>query len=157
MIIRPAEATDADGMSLVLNDILIAAGRTEVRDAAYAIKRYINHPARVACSVCLDQHSKVLGFQSLKKAWEGNPYAVEPGWGIIGTHISPRAARRGVGLALFEKSLAGAIAVSLPAIDATIGDTNEPGLAYCDRLGFRTYRQFQNCTCKMYRVPASGE
>ena len=67
-------------------------------------------------------------------------------------NIRPDAARRGVGKALFAASLQAARSAKLIAIDATIGEDNEPALAYCEALGFRTYRQTTDCVCKAYRL-----
>ncbi len=58
---------------------------------------------------------------------KGNPYEVEPGWGVIGTHVSPPAARRGVGTALFAASRR-------------------------EAMGFRTYRTSARATGKRYEV-----
>jgi ribosomal protein S18 acetylase RimI-like enzyme len=81
-----------------------------------------------------------LGFQSLLRAAAGNRYDVPVGWGIIGTHIGPRAQRRGVGSALFAASREAALAARLTRIDATIAADNATGLGYYEAMGFRTYR-----------------
>ena len=153
MNMRSAVDADKDGMAEVLNQIIALSGRTERRNKSYALERYISHPARLACFICVDPTSKILGFESLKVAWVGNPYGVASGWGIIGTHVSPQAARRGVGIALFERTLQAASEAGIPAIVATIGSNNDPGLSFYDKLGFRTYRQFENCICKAYKIP----
>ena len=86
----------------------------------------------------------MLGFQSLIRAEEGNSGGVEPGWGIIGTHVRPTAARRGVGRALFEVSRAAAANAGLQTIDATIAANNPEALAYYEAMGFRPYRSLGN-------------
>ena len=155
MTIRSAVDADTCGMSEVLNQILAASGRSDRRDKSYALERYVSHQARIACFVFVEAGPDVLGFQSLKMAWVGNPYGVTPGWGIIGTHIRPQAARRGVGIALFERTLQAARDARIPAIDATIGSNNEPGLSFYEKLGFRSYRRFEDCICKAYEIPTS--
>ena len=63
------------------------------------------------------------------------------GWGIIGTHISPRAHRKGVGTALFAATKVAAEAAGLLSIDAYIGRDNPGALRYYEALGFRMYRE----------------
>lgn len=150
MNIRPAFRSDAEEMSNVLNEIFHAGLRAGQSDPNFVLQRYIEHPARIQCSVAIDNDFRILGFQSLKRAWEGNPYGVDDGWGIIGTHVSPHAARRGVGKALFAASLRAAKMAAITAIDAMIGDDNEPALAYYEALGFRTYRKTSDCICKAF-------
>ena len=152
MNIRPALQADAEGMSEVLNDIFQAGLRDAAGDIDFVMRRYIEHPARILCSVAVDQDLRIRVFQSLKHGWRGNPYGVGDGWGIIGTHIRPDAARRGVGKALFLASLQAARSAKLIAIDATIGEDNEPALAYYEALGFRDYRRITDCVCKAYRL-----
>ena len=82
---------------------------------------------------------RVVGFQSLKRAWPDNPYDVAEGWGIIGTHIHPDAGRSGLGRRLFTASLAAARTAGLKHIDASIGADNEPALAYYGAMGFTPY------------------
>lgn len=150
MRIRPAAPADADGMSAVLHEIVAATGRPRPSDPAFVLATYTGNPHRIACSVAVDADGGILGFQSLIRAVAGNAYGVEPGWGIIGTHVSPRAARRGVGKALFEVSRGSAHAAGLVAIDATIGADNATGLAYYEAMGFRTYRRADDAVSKVF-------
>lgn len=94
----------------------------------------------------------MLGFQSLKVAREGNPYETPLGWGIIGTHVRPSAARMGVGSRLFAATLQAAREARLPAIEAYIGEQNRAALAYYETLGFRTYRRSDGIVCKALRL-----
>ncbi len=153
MELRNATAADAPAMSDVLNDIFRAKLRSQPAEPALVLARWIEHKQRLACTVAVDELGVVLGFQSLKRSWVGNEYDVPEGWGIIGTHISPRAARRGVGAALFAVTRQAAQAAALTMVDATIGETNAAGLAYYEAMGFRTYRRFEDCICKRYQVP----
>lgn len=152
MEIRAAVPDDANEMANVLDDIFRAGQRRQPGDRRFVLQRYIEHPARIQCVVALDDHGNIIGFQSLKRAWVGNPYDVQEGWGIIGTHITPRATRRGVGAALFKASLLAARAAALKAIDATIGEDNQPALAYYEAMGFKAYRKAKGCICKSFTI-----
>lgn len=122
------------------NAIHRAGLRASPVDVALVRKRYLGLDHAVACTVA-EQEGRVVGFQSLKRAWPGNPYDVAEGWGIIGTHIHPDAGRSGLGRRLFAASLAAAKAAGLRHIDASIGVDNSPGLAYYAALGFTPYRE----------------
>ncbi len=151
-VIRNAVESDAEGISVVLSTLAAAGKRSKPSDAAFALAHYISDPERIRCSVAVTSDGEVLGFQSLKLAIENNPYGVTAGWGIIGTHIKPAAARHGVGRALFDASLQAARQMELPAIDATIGAENEEGLRYYEAMGFREYRRMDGAVCKVFRI-----
>ena len=116
------------------------------------LQTYIEGADTIRCSVAEDAGGDLLGIQILKHATETNPYGVAPGWGIIGTHVSPRAARRGVGKALFAASLAAAREAGLEKVDASIGAGNVEGLAYYEAMGFRTYRTPDGKICKCLEI-----
>lgn len=122
------------------NAIFRAGLRASSVDVAQVRERYLDMEHRVACTVA-EQEGRIVGFQSLKRAWPGNPYDVADGWGIIGTHIRPDAGRSGLGRRLFATSLAAAKAAGLRHIDATIGVGNAPALAYYSAMGFTPYRE----------------
>ncbi|NYF18352.1 ribosomal protein S18 acetylase RimI-like enzyme [Microbacterium sp. AK009] len=136
---REARHSDLDDMVEVQNAIHRAGLRASPVDAVFVTERYLDPEHSLSCTVA-DRGGVVVGFQSLKRAWEGNPYGVETGWGIIGTHIHPDAARRGIGRGLFDRSLAAARAAGLAHIDATIGADNSAALAYYAAMGFAPYR-----------------
>jgi L-amino acid N-acyltransferase YncA len=136
---REARPADVDAMVEVQNAIHRAGLRPSPVDAALVEERYFDVDHTISCTVA-DRDGVVVGFQSLKRAWPGNPYGVEPGWGIIGTHIHPDAGRSGIGRSLFARSLAAAEVAGLRHIDATIGADNPPGLAYYAAMGFVPYR-----------------
>lgn len=138
--IRPARPTDAEGMAEVQNAIYRAGLRERPVDVAQVRERYLDMEYRVACTVA-EQEGRIVGFQSLKRAWPGNPYDVAQGWGIIGTHIHPDAGRSGLGRRLFARSLAAAKAAGLRHIDASIGVDNSAALAYYAAMGFTPYRE----------------
>lgn len=127
-------------MAEVQNAIYRAGLRASPVDVALVRERYLETGYRVACTVALQQ-DRIVGFQSLARAWPGNPYDVADGWGIIGTHIRPDAGRSGVGRRLLATSLAAAKAAGLRHIDATIGADNAPALAYYAAMGFTPYRE----------------
>lgn len=151
MEIRPVKIDDADDMSKVLKEIIDATGRKRQYDRDHVIELYIADPNRIECYVAVVD-GEVLGFQSLKHATEGNSYGVAVGWGIIGTHVSPRAARKGLGSALFAATRQAAKGARITDIDASIGDDNDMGLAYYEAMGFRTYRTSPGRICKQYKV-----
>ncbi|WP_285136775.1 GNAT family N-acetyltransferase [Microbacterium sp. lyk4-40-TSB-66] len=136
---RDAALADVDALVEVQNAIHRAGLRPAPVDAGLVTERYFDAAHKIACTVA-ERDGVVIGFQSLKRAWPGNPYDVEVGWGIIGTHIHPEAGRGGIGRSLFARSLAAAHAAGLRHIDATIGAGNAPALAYYAAMGFRPYR-----------------
>lgn len=138
--VRPARPFDAEDMAEVQNAIYRASLRASPVDVALVRNRYLDLAYSLACTVA-EQEGRVVGFQSLARAWPENPYGVAAGWGIIGTHIHPDAGRSGLGRRLFAESLAAAQAAGLRHIDATIGADNEPALAYYAALGFTPYRE----------------
>lgn len=149
MKIRSATVSDADQMSSVLKEIIATNGKQRPHDPSFVIANYISNPHRVRCSVAVVD-GELLGFQSLIKAVEGNRYGTPEGWGIIGTHISPRAARRGIGKALFLASRQAAKEAGLVKIDAFIGEDNEPALNYYEAMGFRAYKHGDGAVSKAF-------
>ncbi|PCJ94015.1 MAG: GNAT family N-acetyltransferase [Hyphomicrobiales bacterium] len=157
MEIRPAAPDDAFGMSLVLAEIFARKQSDRPSNPEHVAKFYINPPDQVSCSVAIDEKGEVLGFQSLKIAREGNPFDLPTGWGIIGTYVGQKAARRGVGSALFAASLKAARNTGLSDIDATIGAENEQGLHYYNAMGFQTYRTKPGAVCKCFSVADTAD
>lgn len=155
MLIRQATEDDALAMSQVLREIIALTGRSRPHDPAFTLSHYIAAPDGILCSVALDDHG-AMGFQSLKRAAAGNRYNLPEGWGIIGTHISPRAHRRGIGKALFARSLHAASEAGLTRIDATIGADNPMGLRYYEAMGFRTYREGNGIVQKLFELTPDG-
>lgn len=150
MILRIATPADAPAISQILQELTALGKRRRPDSAEFVLNHYIQFPERVQCTVATDAAGVILGFQSLKHAVPGNQYGVTPGWGIIGTHISPRAARKGVGRALFAATLEAAKNAELPSIDATIGALNAEGLAYYAAMGFTGYRKNGHQICKRF-------
>lgn len=149
---RVASIADAAAMSRVLREIIASTGRDRPNDEAFVTGQYLANPADIRCTVAIAAAGDVLGFQSLLGAQAGNRYGVPEGWGIIGTHISPRAHRQGVGKALFRSSVEAAEQAGLEKIDACIAADNPPGLRYYEAIGFRTYREADGLVQKVYTV-----
>lgn len=137
---RVAAPPDAESMAEVQNAIHRAGLRANPVDAGLIRDRYLDVEHTIACTVA-DEDGRVVGFQSLKRAWPGNPYDVPVGWGIIGTHIRPSAGRSGIGRRLFAISLSAGKAAGLQHIDASIGADNKAALAYYSAMGFIPYRE----------------
>ncbi|HBF29106.1 GNAT family N-acetyltransferase [Rhizobium sp.] len=152
MLIRPATPLDAPGMSDAINQIFAAGLRKTAGDPAMVLATYIEHKDRIQCSVAQSDEGRILGFQSLRYAREGNPYDTPEGWGSIGTHVSPLAARQGVGSSLFQATLLAAKAFPLQNIEAAIGADNAVAVAYYEAMGFRTHRTAEGLIYKVYRV-----
>ena len=120
--------------------------------APFDLKAVLSDSPLSVNSVAVDEDGRILGFQSLRYAAAGNEFVVAEGWGIIGTHISPMAARRGIGAALFAATLSAARNFGLHNIDADIPADNAAGLAYYEAMGFRTYRLGKGTIGKVYRI-----
>ncbi len=152
MIIRPAHEDDAAGIAGVLHDLVKAGKRTKQADPEFALTHYIAHPDKIECHVAEDDAGHIMGFQSLKWAEIGNEYGTPAGWAMIGTHISPKAARRGIGKALFASTLQAAHTSGVPAIEAFIGEANVEGQAYYEAMGFADYRRADGAICKALHI-----
>lgn len=143
-IIRAAHKQDVQGMTLVLNEI-ISIGGTTAHDCSFDHDRmldvFISPPRKISCHVaCEGNH--VIGFQALEWAdpdWPGeNPLPQD--WAIISTYVKQSHHGRGVGAALFVKSLLAARTAKVRCIDATIRRENVGGLAFYTSLGFEDYK-----------------
>ena len=152
MIIRPAQKEDAAGVAGVLHDLVIAGKRSKRHDLEFALAHYITHLNKIECHVAESEDGRILGFQSIKLAKSGNEYGAAAGWALIGTHITPKAARRGIGKALFAFTLRAARKAHVPAIEAFIGQSNLAGQAYYDALGFVDYRRTEDAICKSFNL-----
>lgn len=149
MRIRDAVLGDVEQMSGFLKELTASGKRTSPDNEAFVRAHYIEDPGKIRCSIA-EESGVVLGFQSLKRAEAGNKYGVTSGWGIIGTHIRPSAARRGVGRALFAVSHKAAEDALIEKIDASIANDNPEALAYYEAMGFRTYRTPEDLICKCF-------
>ncbi|MBR9763179.1 MAG: GNAT family N-acetyltransferase [Rhodobacteraceae bacterium] len=147
MQIRPATLEDAPAISAMLQELVAAGKRTSRADADFVRTHYIT--GGLLCSVAVEGDG-ILGLQSLMRAEAGNPYDTPEGWGIIGTHVSPRAARKGVGRGLFAASLAAAEQAGLPVIEAYIQRGNAAGQGYYGAMGFTAWREDDTAIARRY-------
>lgn len=67
-------------MADVQNAIYRAGLRSSPVDAELMRERYLDSAHRIACTV-VEQNGRIVGFQSLIRAWPGTPYGVTEGWG----------------------------------------------------------------------------
>jgi len=150
MNIRLIRDTDAEIVSAYLARLAQLGKRTLPHDPAFVRRQYISNPDIVQCVVAENDAGKVVGHQVLKRADPGNDYGVTPGWGMIGTHVDPDAARQGIGRKLFAATHRAARAAGLDVIDATIATENVDGQAYYTAIGFRDYRTEPGKICKRF-------
>lgn len=146
--IRPATPADIPAMTQVLTDIYNAGKRSAPGDESLVRSRYIERDHGISCLVAVDDMRGVVGFQSLIRATHGNIYGAPEGWGVIGTHISPLAARQGIGRKLFQQTKAAAERAALAYVEALIALDNVEGQAYYESMGFRTYKAEQGAVGK---------
>ncbi|WP_226951380.1 GNAT family N-acetyltransferase [Rhizobium terrae] len=150
MRIRAAESGDVIAISEMLQQLVAVGKRSSPIDPDFVTDTYIHNPHGILCSLAEDDDGQLLGFQSLIRAHEDNRYGTPVGWGIIGTHVSPLAARRGVGSRLFETIVAAAVGAGLDKIEAFITSTNLEAQAFYEKIGFRTHRIADGAVCKVW-------
>ena len=150
-MIRPAQPDDVPAMSAMLFALKEAGKRTRPCDEDFVMSSYVASPHHVSCYIAVDG-DEVLGLQSLTHAYEGNPYNAPLGTGVIGTHVSPSAARRGIGRGLFEKTLEAARGVSMDGIEAFIQKTNDEGHAYYGSMGFEPLREDGTALVRYFKL-----
>ncbi len=151
MIIRLAKESDTESLRKIQKQ-LTASGKHKRSDTAALILYYYLQNANKALCYLAEEKGKLLGFQSLQRAELDNPWGVKPGWGIVGTHVSPLAANRDIGRILFNETCKAASIASLPMLDATIAADDPVSLSYYDVMGFKTYRTPGNLISKCYKV-----
>lgn len=140
--VRPASDADAAALAEMLNAIIRVGGTTaletllgEAEFSAY----FLHGDGFVACHVAENTSTGMLmGFQALGR----NP-DLPDGWVDIGTYARVAPKQAGVGTALFAATRAKAKERGFIAINATIRADNHGGLAYYEKMGFRTYDTLQ--------------
>lgn len=148
--IRPADISDAEPMSKMLDALAAIGKRSLPCDPTWVRENYIAHPNKISCFVAAEETGLILGLQSLRRAGINDPFGTPEGWATIGTHIDPNAARRGIGKALFVETLKAAKTTQIPAMDAKIGATNINALGYYGAMGFVTNPDFDDPGRKYY-------
>jgi GNAT superfamily N-acetyltransferase len=94
-------------------------------------------PELVSCFVA-EAEGRIVGFQGLMRSFDPDD-TLPDGWATIGTFARVGLTQRGVGGALFARTLRAAREAGITAIDATIRADNTGGLAFYARQGFVDY------------------
>ena len=135
----------------VLNPLIEAGGTTALRTPFTADRMtevYVLRDALISCSVA-DQDGRILGFQSLE--WSAPKHDPLPeGWGVIATFARIDGNKRGVGRALFARTLEEARKAGVPTIDATIRHENTGGQIYYGKMGFQDWTSGPETVSKRY-------
>lgn len=136
MRIRKAVSSDAEELSVLLNEIIRAGGTTAIEtplSAAEFADWFIDGAFPLVCHVA-ELDGTLLGFQSLSVF--GDP---PKGSADIATFARLNPKTKGVGTALFPATRAAAEKLGLAFINATIRADNVSGLAYYTAMGFEDY------------------
>jgi GNAT superfamily N-acetyltransferase len=135
--IRRALSNDATSLCAILNEIISAGGTTALETNLTdreLDEHYISGPDCIFCFIAELDDGEALGFQTLVKNAD-----LPTNWGDVGTFTRREPHIAGVGTALFEYTKHVARGVGIAAINATIRADNSGGIAYYEKLGFRTY------------------
>lgn len=127
-------------MAELINEIIAIGGTTayeEPFDTASMDAAYISLPQLVSCFVA-EADDVLVGFQGLMRSFDPDD-PLPDGWATIGTFARVGLTQRGVGGALFARTLAAAREAGISVIDATIRADNTGGLAFYARQGFVDY------------------
>jgi L-amino acid N-acyltransferase YncA len=135
VVVRPAEAADAEPLTELINAIIERGGTTALEEPFTPGKLnwiYLTGPDVICCFVAVDAETgELAGFQTLGR-WPG----LAEGLGDIGTFARIGGQQQGVGTQLFAATRERARALGVQAINATIRADNTGGLAFYSRLGF---------------------
>ena len=140
LAVRHATREDAAEMAELINAIIAIGGTTayeEPFDPASMDAAYISLPELVSCFVA-EAEGRIVGFQGLMRSFDPDD-TLPDGWATIGTFARVGLTQRGVGGALFARTLRAAREAGITAIDATIRADNTGGLAFYARQGFVDY------------------
>jgi L-amino acid N-acyltransferase YncA len=138
--VRKADPGDARELSEILNEIIAIGGTTAIETPLSPEELadwFITGEWPLTCHVA-ETSSGLAGFQSL--SLYGNP---PEGWADIATFTRQNPKIPGVGTALFAATLAAAEERNIEVINATIRADNTGGLAYYEKMGFRTYNMLE--------------
>ncbi|WP_132657243.1 MULTISPECIES: GNAT family N-acetyltransferase [unclassified Rhizobium] len=145
MNIRKADPADARELSEILNEIIAIGGTTAIETPLSPEELadwFITGEWPLTCHVA-ESSSGLAGFQSL--SLYGNP---PKGWADIATFARQNPKIPGAGTALFAATLAVAKERNIEFINATIRADNTGGLAYYEKMGFRTYNTIEKVPLK---------
>ena len=147
LIVREASTSDAVPLANILNAIIEAGGTTAMEAPLNAVEfaeHFLHGSDVLSCAVAVDPaNSEPVGFQSLKR-YAGLPEA----WADIATFARMKRKLPGVGTALFAATKAKARKLGLVTINAAIRADNRVGLAFYEKMGFRTYKTLQHVPLK---------
>jgi hypothetical protein len=59
VVVKDAVPADADGISLVLTEVLLSWASNRPGSPEYVLEHYIQHPDGIRCSVAFDENNKV--------------------------------------------------------------------------------------------------
>lgn len=141
--LRPATPADAGALAALLNQIIKKGGTTahlNPFDAPRMLNHYIAPPLAISCTVA-EVSGTIAGFQALEWSdpnWPG-PDSLPADWALIASFVDADFQGRGIGNALFTKTLAAAHSAGVRYIDATIRADNQGGLAFYTSRGFTDY------------------
>lgn len=139
--IRPGRLEDVERAAQMLQALVAAGKRTAPADPGFTRSQYFEAgPDQVSITVAATGE-RIFGLQVLKRGWEGNPYGIPVGWGVIGTHVHPDAAGQGIGRRLFAETFDAARHAGLDRIDAAIMRENAEGQGYYAAMGFARDRE----------------
>ena len=139
LVVRAAREGDAQAMADILNPLIEEGTSTAmvgVQTAADWRALAAGEIARSACFVA-EVDGAVVGFQYI----EPSELAPDTDCGIA-SFARIGGGRRGVGRALFAKTVEAARALGFARIGATIRADNVSGLAFYSKVGFRDERVF---------------
>ncbi|MCV0423991.1 MAG: GNAT family N-acetyltransferase [Roseibium sp.] len=140
------------GMSCILEKLVVTGVRSKPFSSSFVRAYYVEHPHRIECTVVENERGQIIGFQSLKRAIQDNPYDIPPGWGVIGTHVGPEVTRRGLGRRLFSVSFGVAKKENISKICAFFGTENSGALAYYEAMGFEACKSTKNWVQMCFEV-----
>jgi L-amino acid N-acyltransferase YncA len=139
--VRPATPGDIAALCDLLNVIIRIGGTTAIEQPLTEVQfdeYFVGGAACLCCLVAEDPDRGVVGFQVLGR------HADLPGdWADIGTFAKAVPKMPGVGTALFAATRTRAAELGVVALNATIRADNVGGLAYYEKMGFRTYRTLE--------------
>jgi RimJ/RimL family protein N-acetyltransferase len=137
--VRSATPDDAEALCEILNIIIAKGGMTAIGaplSHAEFYEYFLGGMSSLMCLVAMDPFvSLLLGFQALNRHVE-----LPNDWADIGTFTRIDPKTPGVGKALFAETKNWAKEHNLAAINAAIRADNHGGLAYYEKMGFRTYQ-----------------
>jgi RimJ/RimL family protein N-acetyltransferase len=136
--VRSSVSADAEPLCELLNEIIRVGGTTAYEtpfSVSGFIESFLQGPDFICCFVAEDAITgTVAGFQSLERIDD-----LPQGWADIGTFARTWPKVPGVGTALFAATRTTASDLGLVAINAAIRADNLGGLAFYEKMGFRTY------------------